>query len=116
MNPDFHALALVINSEGMGQGDAALRHRLLQNYLHALYELAAPPQAILFYAAGVKMATLDSPCREALDRLAELGSQIILCRTCLDHYGLMEQAPEQEIGNMLMIIEAQNAADKVITL
>lgn len=116
MNPDFHATALMINSDGMGHGDADLRQRLLVNYLRTLVELETPPQAILLYAAGVRMVVNTSPCRAEITRLREAGSQIIACRTCLDHYGLMEHVPEAEIGNMLMIVEAQGAAAKVITL
>lgn len=120
MNPDFHAFALVINNDGMGngndKGDDSLRQLLLVNYLKALIELETPPQSILLYAAGVKMAIHASPCRAALTRLREAGSQIIVCRTCLDHYGLMTQVPEPDIGNMLRIIEAQAIATKVITL
>lgn len=116
MNPDFHTTALLINNDGMGHGDEALRRRLLGNYLKTLIELEAPPQAILFYAAGVKMAAHDSPCRAELTRLREAGSQIVLCRTCLEHYGLMERVPADEIGNMLMIVEAQDKASRIITL
>jgi sulfur relay (sulfurtransferase) complex TusBCD TusD component (DsrE family) len=116
MNPDFHNTALVISNAGMGQGDPALCQRLLSNYLKTLLELETAPQTILLYAAGVHMATQHAPARAELSRLAEAGSQIIICRTCLDHYGLMDQVPEAEIGNMLMIVEAQNAAAKVISL
>jgi hypothetical protein len=116
MNPDFHATALLINTDGMGHGDESLCHRLLSNYLKTLIELETPPQSILLYAAGVKMAAYKSPCRTELSRLATMGTQIIACRTCLDHYGLMDQVPETEIGNMLMIVEAQALAVKVITL
>ncbi|GAB2880534.1 hypothetical protein GCM10027046_05790 [Uliginosibacterium flavum] len=128
MNPDFHAVALVINTDGMGDdknadnnadnaaGDHSLRHRLLTTYLKTLIELETPPQSILLYAAGVKIATHASACRAELTQLREAGSQIIACRTCLDFYGLMDQVPEAEIGNMLRIIEAQSLAAKVITL
>lgn len=116
MNPDFHTSALVISSAGMGQGDATLCQRLLGNYLQTLAELETPPQSILFYAAGVKMARHDSACRAELDLLAKAGSRLVICRTCLDHYGLLDKVPATEIGNMLMIVEAQGVADKVISL
>lgn len=116
METDFSSTALVINSEGMGQGDEVLRQKLLTNYLRTLVELETPPQTILFYTSGVFMATLTSPCRGELDRLTKLGSRIIACRTCLDHYNLMEKIPADEIGNMLAIVEAQSIANRVITL
>ncbi|MBS1209195.1 MAG: hypothetical protein H6R19_1593 [Proteobacteria bacterium] len=116
MDTDFSSSAIVINTDGMGHGDEGLRHRLLSNYLRTLIELDRPPQSILLYAAGVKMAAATSPCRAELTQLRAAGTQIIACRTCLDHYGLMAQLPGEEIGNMLMIVEAQAAAGKVIVL
>ena len=47
---------------------------------------------------------------------AASGGRILICRTCLEHYGLLGRVPETEIGNMLMIVEAQATAAKVITL
>lgn len=114
--PDLRQAALVFNTDGMGHGEPALCRKLAANYLRTVLEGEFRPAAILFYAAGVKLATHDSPCREALNLLAAQGSRIILCRTCLDFYGLMEAVPAEEIGNMLMILEAQAAAGKVITL
>lgn len=116
MKPDFQHTALVINSAGMGHGDESLCQRLLGNYLQTLIELESPPQSILLYAAGVKTAIQASACRAQLDLLRQAGSQLILCRTCLEHYGLMEQVPAEEIGNMLMIVEAQARAAKIICL
>lgn len=116
MENGFSAAAIVINSDGMGQGDDSLRVRLLGNYLRTLAEMEQPPRYILMYAAGVRMATCDAPCRADLDRLSAQGSRIVLCRTCLEHYGLIEQVPEKEVGNMMMIVEAQGEAEKVITL
>jgi len=112
----FSAAAIVISSDGMGHGDDTLRVRLLGNYLRTLTEMEQPPRYILMYAAGVRMATRDSPCRKDLDRLSAQGCCIVLCRTCLEHYGLLEQVPEKEVGNMMMIAEAQGDAEKVITL
>lgn len=116
MDNGFSSAAIVINSKGMGQGDEELRGRLLTNYLRTLVELDQAPQAILLYAEGVQMATRDSVCRIQLDELSDRGALVIICRTCLEHYGLLEKVPAPEIGNMAMIAEAQGAAVKVITL
>lgn len=114
MTENLRQTALCIDSPGMGTGDAELCTRLLENYLRTLVELESAPQAILLYAAGVKNATHSASCRPLLDALAGLGSRIILCRTCLAHYDLLEEVPPTEIGNMLQIIEAQAAAARVL--
>lgn len=116
MSKDFATTALVFNQDGLGHADAALRHKLATNYLRTLIELEQPPQAILFYAAGVRLVAEGSPCLGELGELAAAGVPLIACRTCLDFYGLLEKVQVGEIGNMLRIVEAQAAADKVVTL
>jgi hypothetical protein len=112
----FSSAAIVINNNGMGYGDDELRAHLLTSYLRTLVDLEQAPQAILLYAEGVKMATLESVCRVQLDELSDRGALIIISRTCLEHYGLLEKVPSPEIGNMAMIAEAQSTAEKVVTL
>ena len=116
VNNDFSATAVVFNTDGLGHADAALRHKLATNYLRTLLELGYRPQAILFYADGVKLVTTGSPCLIELSELAGAGVPLIVCRTCLDYYGLLEKVEVGEIGNMLRIVEAQGSAQKVITV
>lgn len=113
---EFAHTAIVAGSDGLGQAEQALRHRLVTNYFRTLSETEQLPQSILLYASGVKLATGESPCLEALRALADAGVPIIACRTCLEYYGLMDKIVVGEIGNMLRIVEAQGDATKVITL
>lgn len=116
MSNDFSRTAIVINHDGLGHADEVLRHKLVVSYLRTLLELGQLPQTVLLYAAGVKLITADSPCRQELAELAAAGVPLIACRTCLDHYGLMDRVVVGEIGNMLRIVEAQAAAEKVVTV
>jgi len=113
---NFANTAIVFNHDGLGHADEALRHKLATNYLCTLIELGERPQAILFYAAGVKLVAEGSPCVGELKALADAGVPLIACRTCLDFYGLMEKVAVGEIGNMLRIVEAQGKAEKVVTV
>lgn len=116
MQNEFQDCAILVNHDGLGQAEEALRHKLVINYFRTLLELGQRPQAILFYAAGVKLVTQDSPCLAELSGLAAAGVPLIACRTCLDFYGLLERVAVGEIGNMVRIVEAQAAARKVITV
>lgn len=116
MDVDFSSTALVISRAGMGAGDTELTERLLGNYLNTLVELGSAPAAVLMYAEGVHAACREGAARTALHALRAAGTRIIVCRTCLAHYGLLESLPEEEIGNMLAIIEAQAQAGRVISL
>lgn len=113
---DFSQTAIVVPNDGLGQGEDALRHKVIATYFRTLFESERRPQAILFYTAGVKLVADDSPCLAELRSLAQAGVPILACRTCLEHYGLMDRVSVGEIGNMLNVIDAQAAADRVITL
>jgi len=115
MENQFSKTAIVFNHDGLGHADEALRHKLATNYLRTLIELGQLPQAVLLYAAGVKLVAAGSPCLAELKALTDAGVPVIACRTCLDFYGLMDKVAAGEIGNMVRIIEAQAAADKVVT-
>lgn len=112
----FAHTAIVVSADGMGQADTELRQRLITNYFRTLFETNEHPQAILVYASGVKLLTEQSPCLAELRALAKVGVPIIACRTCLEYYGLIDKVAVGDIGNMLRIVEAQGAAQKIITL
>lgn len=115
MSNAFARTAVVFSQYGLGHAGEALRHKLASNYLRTLAELGQHPQAILFYADGVKLVVDDSPCLKELETLAVAGVPLIACRTCLDYYGLIDHVRVGEIGNMVRIVEAQGAAEKVIS-
>jgi sulfur relay (sulfurtransferase) complex TusBCD TusD component (DsrE family) len=107
---------ILISREGMGSGDLQLQRKLLQTYSTLLIENRSPPAAICFYADGVKLIVEGSPLLESLSQLEEQGVHLIVCATCLKHYGLLDQVRVGIVGGMGDILEAQLQADKVITL
>ncbi|MBW2410410.1 MAG: sulfurtransferase-like selenium metabolism protein YedF, partial [Deltaproteobacteria bacterium] len=44
------------------------------------------------------------------------GRKILVCGTCLDHFGLLDQKQIGETTNMLDIVTAMQLADKVISI
>jgi hypothetical protein len=107
---------IIVPNAGLGHAEPALGVRVLGNYFRTLTELGARPRAICFYTAGVKMVADDSPLLAELRTLAQASVPIVSCRTCLDHYGLIDRVAVGEVGNMAQVIELQAAAAKVITL
>lgn len=101
---------------GMGSGDADLQIKLIRKYLLLLIESDTLPSAMCFYTDGVKLVVEDLPVLEELDQLEHLGVRLIVCGTCLEHYGLENQVKTGIVGGMTDIIEAQWRAEKVITL
>ena len=102
--------------DGMGSADPALQHTLLRKYLHLLQENNTMPAAICFYTAGVKMVVEDSPVLDVLQSLEARGVRLIVCKTCLEYYGLLEKVRVGIVGGMGDIIVAQMLADKVISI
>ncbi len=107
---------ILVNSDGMGAAEEALRHKLLRVYLTMLLENGLYPGAICFYAGGVKMAAQDSPVLDLLKELETKGVQLILCGTCLQYFGLTDKIAVGIVGGMSDILLAQLMASKVITL
>ena len=58
----------------------------------------ATPGAICFYADGVKLAVEGSPVLEQLVELETRGCHLILCQTCLNHFGLIEKVKVGIVG------------------
>lgn len=102
---------------GMGQTDLPeLGSKLIQKYFSLLLEGNEVPAIVCFYTDGVKLVTTNSPILEQLKQLEEKGTRLIVCSTCLDMMGLVDQIQVGIVGGMTDIIEAQIRAEKVITI
>jgi hypothetical protein len=103
-------------NDGMGHAEQALRHKLMRTYLQLLADNDLLPGAICFYTEGVKLVVDGSPVLDLLVSLEARGVHLIVCSTCLNHFGLTDKVKVGIIGGMTDIISAQWAATKVITL
>ncbi len=112
----FNDTVVIVANAGLGHAEPALGTRVLGTYFRTLIELQLKPRAVCFYTAGVKMVADDSTILAELRALAATGVPLIACRTCLEHYGLMDRVAVGEIGNIAQVIELQADAAKVITL
>ena len=109
------ALLQIIHN-GMGVADQMLQHNLLRKHLLLLWENKTLPSAICFYTAGVKMVVEGSPVLDVLQSFEAQGVRLIVCKTCLDYFGLLDKVRVGIVGGMGDIIAAQWLADKVISL
>lgn len=107
---------LQINNFGMGQGDDALGIALIQNYLNLILQEDALPAVIAFYNGGVKFVAEGSPVINTLQEIEAKGVKLIACKTCLNHFGLIDKIKVGLGGTMIDIITLQKEASKVITL
>jgi len=109
-------IVVLVNRDGMGHAETDLSHKLLRTWLNMLDLDDRLPRMICFYAAGVRMTCAGSPVLEELESLAGKGVELVVCTTCLNHYGILDDLAVGTAGGMKEIVEAQWEAGKVITL
>lgn len=107
---------VLVTRPGMGSGDSELQRKLFITYLKVLMENGSLPGAICFYTDGVKMVVEGSPVLDLLKEIEARGVHLILCRTCLEHFGLLDQVRVGVVGGMGDIVAAQTVAAKVVAL
>jgi hypothetical protein len=100
---------------GMGDAPPDLQIKLAGIFLGLLNQDSAPG-VIAFYGEGVKLTCLESPVLEALKTLAQKGTRLVICQTCLDTYEVRDKVRVGIIGGMGDIVHAMNEAAKVISV
>ena len=106
----------MVGTEFVGRGDDDLGEKLMGNFIGTLKEMGRSLWRLVLVNGGVKLAVEGS---EQLQQLAELekeGTTILVCGTCLTHFGLLEKKQVGETTNMLDIVTSMQLADKVISL
>jgi intracellular sulfur oxidation DsrE/DsrF family protein len=116
MKSKTKSTAILVTSNGMSNAESELRTTLLSNYFKLLIEEEFYPNAILFYGEGVKTIAEGSAFVEVLQKLEEKGVNLIICKTCLNFYGLIDKVKIGKIGTMADIVHYQWNVDKVITI
>ena len=104
-----------VKGELMGDGDPELGRLLLETFMDNLKLQEQLPTHVVLYNGGVKLAMKDSPVCNSLTELEELGTRIMLCGTCIDHYGLQFDIGVGMISNMVVITETLASAGHVVT-
>ncbi len=105
---------VMITTETLGQGDDSLGAGLMGNFLATLPELGPQLWRIVLLNGGVKLAVKEGKALESLKALVASGVSLLVCGTCLGHYGLLEKKQVGETTNMLDIVTSLSLADKVI--
>ncbi|MFV0345318.1 MAG: DsrE family protein [Bacteroidales bacterium] len=106
-----------VSSEGMGSGtDKELAKTLVENYFSILTERKELPKFVVFYNEGVKLLHQFSSIVEIFKRVEEQGCTLLVCKTCLNRFDMLEQLGAGKACTMKDIIELQLCSPKVINL
>ena len=117
--PSQKSIVVVFKSDGMGMTAPEaqpLRDTLAQKFLALIADAGNLPDAICFYTDGVKLVCEGSPVLAELQALEARHVRLVICKTCLDYFGLAGQVLAGIVGGMTDIITGMWAADTVITL
>lgn len=67
--------------------------------------------------AGVKLvAPGEEQVIEAVKKLEEQGTEVLVCGTCLNFFGIADKLSVGEVSNMYDILERMRESAKTITL
>ncbi len=110
------SVAVMITHNTIGTGDLDLGHKLMLNFLKTLPEMGDSLWRVVMVNEAVKLACHGTETLAELKALEEKGVSLLVCGTCLEHFGLMAEKGAGVTTNMLDIITSLQVADKVINL
>lgn len=103
-------------SDTIGSGDDELGHLLMKNFFYALARAEVRPERLMFMNGGVRLTCEGSPVLEDIAVLAEAGTLVKSCGTCLDFLGLKDKLAVGEIGDMKGSVSVLGGDAEVITV
>lgn len=104
---------VVLSSDLVGS-DEALGRVLMQSLLATLKAIEPMPTHLVLYSRGVLLAMEGAATLPDLQAIAARGVDIRLCGTCVDHYDMKQAVRVGTIANMLVLMELQLKAGKVL--
>ena len=110
---DMRTLVMIITPV-FGSGDDELGGKLMKNFLATLPEMGSALWRIILLNGGVALAAEDSPVLEQLQALEKAGVRVLVCGTCLEHFGLLSKKAVGETTNMLDVVTGMATACKII--
>lgn len=98
-------IAILICSDTLGRSDSKLGEVLMKGFIGALAEREPVPAAIALMNEGVRLALPGSSASESLKVLEGKGSRILVCGTCVNHFGVKDSVCVGTVSNMFEISE-----------
>jgi selenium metabolism protein YedF len=111
-----HKIMVLISTDRLGTGDDELGKKLIISFIKTIREMGDELWRLVLVNNGVKLSIDGSPVLEDLVAYENNGLAILVCGTCLTHFGLLEAKKTGETTNMLDIVTAMQLADKVINI
>lgn len=114
---DDGSYAVFFNTNAIGTNDSELGFNLAKMAIFTLSESENIPSYILFMNEGVKLpAGEEDQIIDNLNTLIDKGTEVLVCGTCLNFYGLSDKLRAGKVSNMYDILGAMQNVNKVIKL
>ena len=109
--------SVFIGKDHVGEGDPELGYNLMKMAIYTLNQADVAPMNLLFMNSGVKLLCQDEPqIIGSVRKMMEKGTDVLVCGTCLNFYGIKDNLQVGEVSNMYDILERMHESAKVITL
>lgn len=113
---DAKKIMVMCATDRIGFGDEELGLKLMVSFIKTLKEMGPELWRLVLVNNGVKLTIYGSKVLDDLKDFENNGLKIMVCGTCLTHFGLLEAKKVGETTNMLDIVTAMQLADKVINI
>lgn len=110
--------AVFFNTDAIGTNEGELGGNLAKMAILTLSESEQLPAYMLFMNEGVKLVAGDCPQQnvDCLNSMIEKGTKVLVCGTCLNFYGIMDDLKVGTVSNMYDILGAMQEVGKTIKL
>ncbi len=108
--------SVFVTEKQLGSADNELGHNLIKMYFYTLTQMDNPPSVVAFLNEGVKLPCQEEQIIDSLKALIEKGTKVMVCGTCLNFYGLMDQLGCGIVSNMYEILEAVTSCGKMMKI
>jgi len=98
----------------LGEGSAELGEALAGAMINTLKSMDSLPEKIIVMNSGIDFVVKGSIVLKDLKELEQSGVDIIVCGTCLDYFGKMDELEVGRVSNMYDILNSMLDVAKVI--
>lgn len=105
---------VLMAKDRIGEGSDELGEALAGAMINTLKAIEPLPEKIIFMNSGINLVVKGSLVLDNLKFLQEKGVDLIVCGTCLDYFGKMDDLAVGRVSNMLDIVQSMKDAQKVL--
>jgi selenium metabolism protein YedF len=114
-NPPSENFVVLMAKDRLGEGSDELGEALAGAMINTLKAIEPLPAKIIFMNSGINLVVKGSLVINDLKFLQDKGVEMIVCGTCLDYFGKMDELVVGRLSNMLDIVQSMKDAQKVLS-